>query len=430
MTMRSSAMLGMMIVAAIGMAPTVHAQTTSAAVDSAPYVQARDMVSNGEVEEGHRMVDSLLKAATPGTPAYAEGLYWRAAISQNARDAERDYRQVVVDYPLSRRVPDALLRLGQLEAARGDRDAALQHFQRVVLEYPDSPLRANASYWVANTYLAKNDLQRGCTANADALARVASTNVELKNRIDFQQLRCRGVQVASATPATAAPTTPRAATTATTATTTEKRTSATREVPVAESRAAADTPTVAAKSESTAVAARASDSAATEPAESTATKHVASSKSTTAAKTTKAVKGAKATKAVPAKSAKSANSANSARSASTKVVKTTRQADSVKATSAAESTVVSTRATTRTTSASAAPATSARGYAVQVAAYTSRMQADSLAAKLRARGYPSHVDGDTTPYRVRIGHYHTHADAAAVLKQLKAKKIDGFVTEF
>ena len=200
---RLGAMLGAVL--AVG-AWSGIAGAQAVAVDSTPYVRARDMVSNGEVEQGRQTIDSLLKAATPGTPAYAEGLFWRAATSQNARDAERDYRQVVVDYPLSTRVPDALLRLGQLEAARGDRDAALQHFQRVVIEYPDSPRRAEASYWVANAYLSRNDLQRGCTANADALARVASTNVELKNRIDFQQLRCRNVQLAKgATPASMLP---------------------------------------------------------------------------------------------------------------------------------------------------------------------------------------------------------------------------------
>lgn len=227
-------------------------------VDSTPYVQARDMVSNGEVEQGRRLVDSLLKAAPQGSPAYAEGLYWRAAISQNARNAERDYRRVVVDYPLSPRVPDALLRLGQLEAARGDQAAALQHFQRIVLEYPDSPRRAEASYWVANSYLAHNDLQRGCTANADALARVAPSNVELKNRIDFQQLRCRNVQLAkgaAAAPAAALPPAP-------SATAAPAKSSATREVPVAESHVAADTPTVAAR-ESTVVAAKATVTKAT-----------------------------------------------------------------------------------------------------------------------------------------------------------------------
>jgi cell division protein FtsN len=402
MKMRSSVVLGV-IVAAAAWSGVASAQ--AAAVDSTPYIQARDMVSNGEVEKGHRLVDSLLKAAAPGSPAYAEGLYWRAAISQSARDAERDYRQVVVDYPLSPRVPDALLRLGQLEAARGDRDAALQHFQRIVLEYPDSPRRAEASYWVANTYLSHNDLQRGCTANADALARVASTNVELKNRIDYQQLRCRNVQLAKgAVPAVPAAAPVQSAPAPAAASAPARTTSNTREVPVTESRSAADTPVVAAKPESTATApavapeaapavapaAARSDDSASAPAESVATK--------TTTRTTSA--------------------------AHTRVVKTSKAADAVKATSAAES-----RTITSTPRSATAATSNSRGFAVQVAAYKSRVQADSLAARLRARGYASHVDGDTTPYRVRIGHYHTRADAVAELKRLKAKKIDGFVTE-
>ena len=408
MKMRSS-VLGM-IVAAAAWSGVANAQAT--AVDSTPYIQARDMVSNGEVEKGHRLVDSLLKAAAPGSPAYAEGLYWRAAISQSARDAERDYRQVVVDYPLSPRVPDALLRLGQLEAARGDRDAALQHFQRIVLEYPDSPRRAEASYWVANTYLSHNDLQRGCTANADALARVASTNVELKNRIDYQQLRCRNVQLAKGavpaapTPAASAPVQSAPAPAVASAPT--RTTSNTREVPVTESRSATDTPVVAAKPESTATApAVAPETAAT---------------SVPAVAPTVA-RGADSASA-PAESVATKTTTRTTSATHTRVVKTNKAANAVKATSAAESKTI-----TSTPRSATAPTSSSRGFAVQVAAYKSRVQADSLAAKLRARGYPSHVDGDTTPYRVRIGHYHTRADAVAELKRLKAKKIDGFVTE-
>lgn len=406
MQMRSSMMLGM-IVAAAAWSGVASAQT--ATVDSTPYIQARDMVSNGEVEKGHRVVDSLLKAAAPGSPAYAEGLYWRAAISQNARDAERDYRQVVVDYPLSPRVPDALLRLGQLEAARGDRDAALQHFQRIVLEYPDSPRRAEASYWVANTYLSHNDLQRGCTANADALARVASTNVELKNRIDYQQLRCRNVQLAKgAVPAVPAAAPVQSAPAPAVASAPARTTSNTREVPVTESRSATDTPVVAAKPESTATAPAVSPEAAPAPAVAPA---VARSDDSVSA---------------PAESVamKTKTTTRTTSAAHTTVVKTSKAANEVKATSAAESKTI-----TSTPKSTTAPTSSSRGFAVQVAAYKSRVQADSLAAKLRARGYASHVDGDTTPYRVRIGHYHTRADAVAELKRLKAKKIDGFVTE-
>ena len=412
MKMRSGVVL-VMIVAAAAWSGVANAQ--AAAVDSTPYIQARDMVSNGEVEKGHRLVDSLLKAAAPGSPAYAEGLYWRAAISQSARDAERDYRQVVVDYPLSPRVPDALLRLGQLEAARGDRDAALQHFQRIVLEYPDSPRRAEASYWVANTYLSHNDLQRGCTANADALARVASTNVELKNRIDYQQLRCRNVQLAKGavpaapTPAASAPVQSAPAPAVASAPT--RTTSNTREVPVTESRSATDTPVVAAKPESTATAPAVSPETAPAPAVAPTVARSDDSASTPA-------------ESVATKTTTRTTSATHTSAAHTRVVKTSKAANAVKATSAAESKTI-----TSTPRSATAPTSSSRGFAVQVAAYKSRVQADSLAAKLRARGYPSHVDGDTTPYRVRIGHYHTRADAVAELKRLKAKKIDGFVTE-
>jgi len=415
MKMRSSVVLGM-IVAAAAWSGVANAQ--AAAVDSTPYIQARDMVSNGEVEKGHRLVDSLLKAAAPGSPAYAEGLYWRAAISQSARDAERDYRQVVVDYPLSPRVPDALLRLGQLEAARGDRDAALQHFRRIVLEYPDSPRRAEASYWVANTYLSHNDLQRGCTANADALARVASTNVELKNRIDYQQLRCRNVQLAkgavpavpAAAPVQSAPVQSAPAPAVTSAP--AKTTSNTREVPVTESRSATDTPVVAAKPESTATAPTVTPEAT--PAAAPAI----------APEVAPAVARSDDSASAPAESVATKTTTRTTSATHTKVVKTSKAANAVKATSAAESKTI-----TSTPRSATAPTSSSRGFAVQVAAYKSRVQADSLAAKLRARGYPSHVDGDTTPYRVRIGHYHTRADAVAELKRLKAKKIDGFVTE-
>lgn len=397
MRMRSSVVVGM-ITAAAAWSSGAGAQT--AAVDSTPYVRARDMVSNGEVEQGRQLVDSLLKAASTGTPQYAEGLYWRAVTSQNARDAERDYRQVVVDYPLSARVPDALLRLGQLEAARGDRDAALQHFQRIVLEYPDSPRRPEASYWVANTYLSRNDLQRGCTANADALARVTSANVELKNRIDFQQLRCRGIQLKGAPApvvASAPSSVPTSVPTSVPAPVAEKRTSSTREVPVAESRVgspvAADTSSASAESAATASTATTNDA--------TGAAHAERVSATTAPKTARSTKV----------------------TAQPKPVTTSGVANSANATSAAESTtrVPSSRANTTTTT--------GRGYVVQVAAYTSRAQADALAARLRARGYASHVDGDSAPYRVRIGHYRTRADAAAELKQLKARKIDGFITE-
>ncbi len=185
----------------IGLALPVVVGAQSAR-DSTLYLRAQQMVANGDAAGGRRLVDSVASAAPAGTPAYAEGLYWRATLAANARDSEQAYRQIIVDYPLSGRVPDALLRIGQLESARGENAAALQHFQRLVLEHPQSPLHAEASYWVARMYFDANDAPRACAANSDAMASAPASNVELKNRIDFQQQRCRGVTLATNAPPT------------------------------------------------------------------------------------------------------------------------------------------------------------------------------------------------------------------------------------
>lgn len=402
-------------------APAVGAQTAG---DSALYRKAQEMVSNGEAEAGRKLVDSLVNAAPMGSAAYAEGLYWRATLSNSGTAAERDYRRIVVDYPLSPRVADALLRMGELEAARGDRDAALQHFQRLTLEHPESPLRAEANYWVANTYLAKNDLQRGCAANADALAQVNASNVELRNRIDYQQQRCRNVVIAQK----GAPV-PAATSTA----------SAPRSVPVTSDEATGS------ESTSTTTVSTATTSSVKSGAKG-------ATKSVTRATNTRATKATKATTAAGGKAAKPGSPTRVARENArdaaasptsdapassadvpaatptptpTPSESTATHRDDTAATSA-RSAAASSGGSSRSASGSGAPVGT---YSVQVAAYRTRPAADSLAAKLRTRGYLAHVDGTSAPFRVRVGHYFTQAAAAAELHRLEAKGIKGFVSE-
>src|SRR5581483_4987237 len=88
------------------------------------FIRARQLVVSGNGAAGRLLVDSVVAVTTPDTPAYGEALYWRAALAASSADAERDYRRLVVEYPLSPRVPDALLQLAQLELARGDKQAA------------------------------------------------------------------------------------------------------------------------------------------------------------------------------------------------------------------------------------------------------------------------------------------------------------------
>jgi DedD protein len=170
--------------------------------DSVAYKQAQTLVNDGNATAGRAIIDSLIARSTPGSNAYAEGLYWRAVLSATAADAEMDYRRIIVDYPLSPRVEDVLLRLAQLELARADYDGALQHLTKLTLDHPSGPTRARAGYWTARVLFEKNDIPRACAANADALARTSEGDTELRNQISYLNQRCAGVAIAMATPST------------------------------------------------------------------------------------------------------------------------------------------------------------------------------------------------------------------------------------
>lgn len=168
------------------------------------YRRAQTMVNDGNAAAGRALVDSMIAAAQPGSNDYAEGVYWRAVLAATAADAEMDYRRIIVDYPNSPRVEDALIRLAQLEIARGNYDGALRHLGRLASEHPESPARARAGYWTARAMFDKNDIQGGCIAIADALTRTSETDTELRNQINYLNQRCAGVSLAPAPVTTSA----------------------------------------------------------------------------------------------------------------------------------------------------------------------------------------------------------------------------------
>src|SRR3954468_17407316 len=163
------------------------------------FVRAQALVSDGNGVAGRALIDSVIAATPSGAPLYPQALFWRASLAASAADAESDYRHIVVDYPLAPEAEDALLRLAQLELARGDRDGALVHLQRIQRDYPRSKSLARASYWTARVLFEKNDVPNACTANAKALAQADSGEIELRNQIQYQGQRCPPVVSASAT---------------------------------------------------------------------------------------------------------------------------------------------------------------------------------------------------------------------------------------
>jgi len=196
----------LLFAAALVFSPVIAQAQVPAGVHPA-YVRAQTLVNDGDATAGRALVDSMIAIAPPGSNAYAEGVYWRAVLASTAADAEMDYRRIVVDFPLSPRVEDALIRLAQLEIARANYDGALRHLNRLIIEHPQSPSRARAGYWMARALFDKNDVQGGCTATAEALVRTSEGDAELRNQITYLNQRCAGVVLAgpATTPAPTAP---------------------------------------------------------------------------------------------------------------------------------------------------------------------------------------------------------------------------------
>ena len=179
-----------------GLLASSSVATAQGASDSA-YARAQRMVAAGDGAGARALVDSVLSSIPEGSAPYAEALFWRATLAATAAEAERDYRRVCVEYPLSPRAEEALFRLAQLELVRADRAGAVRHLQRLLREHPGGTTAARGSYELARAFFDSGDEGRGCGALALAQERVTAADVELRNRIEYYTPRCAGVTAVS-----------------------------------------------------------------------------------------------------------------------------------------------------------------------------------------------------------------------------------------
>lgn len=339
------------------------AQSTSRSVDPV-FTRAQDLVSDGNGAAGRALVDSVLKANSPSSRIYPQALFWRASLAASAADAESDYKHIVVDYPLAPQAEDALLRLAQLELARGDRDGALGHLQRIPRDYPRSKSLARAHYWMARVLFEKNDIPNACAANANALAGATADEVELQNQIQYQGQRCASYNA---------------------------------------SRSPASTDTSAALRQSTVPLAKTEPQAAA----ASSTPQIAQPAARPIEKATAADSPSvdHKVKSTPPESVERPKPPIEARDAKPSII------DRPKVVPEAP----------KTTSQRAV------AYSVQVAAYNKKSEAQNLATSLVKRGYAARVDGDAAPFRVRVGRYASESEAEGALARIKAKHMEGFV---
>jgi hypothetical protein len=186
-------------------APTLSAQVTPAV--ERVSARARALVDGGDGATARVLLDSLVGALPAGTADFAEALYWRAVLAEGIGDAERDWKRLVIDVPLSPRTPDALVRLGELDMLRGHPAEARVYFTRLLRDFPAGPYRTKGLLWLTRSYFDERNLSVGCTA-LDSLRRVEIADGELKLQSDELQRRCVGVPrtIAPVAPPAVAPT--------------------------------------------------------------------------------------------------------------------------------------------------------------------------------------------------------------------------------
>jgi cell division septation protein DedD len=158
------------------------------------FARARRLVNDGDAKAGRALVDSALAAAPAGSAAYADALYWRGVLAEAGEQARTDLLRVAIEFPLSPRAGDALLRLAQLEMARGDRVAAQRHLDRLSREHPQSPVRAAGRYWTGRLLLEDARPADACVALRDARRLADPTDIELLNQVDYYARPCEGIE--------------------------------------------------------------------------------------------------------------------------------------------------------------------------------------------------------------------------------------------
>jgi cell division septation protein DedD len=171
----------------------LSAQQSDGTSTDTTFLAAQRLVVEGRGQEGRAIIARELAAAPEGSPRYVEALYWRAALAATAADAERDYKRIIIEFPVSLRAESALVGLAQLELARGDRSQAMQHLERVVREHPTGPSRARASFWMARVHFDEGNFPRACARLEDSRRHTPAEAVEMRNQLEYYSQRCEGV---------------------------------------------------------------------------------------------------------------------------------------------------------------------------------------------------------------------------------------------
>ena len=206
-------------------------------------VAAVRLAQDGQGDSARAVVKRIMDATPVADPVYAEALYTSGVVAGTTAEMERRFQRLVVEYNGSAWADDALLKLAQLNFARGDLAGVTRNVERLASDYPQSEVIPAAAEWAARAYFREDSIAAGCRWLANGLARADTLDVELRNGLTFLNGRCAqpgaAAQRDSGTAAQASAQTPApkpvrdtATTTTTTATTATSSTTSTAPAPL------------------------------------------------------------------------------------------------------------------------------------------------------------------------------------------------------
>ena len=153
-------------------------------------VAAVRLAQDGQGDSARATVKRIMDATPVADPLYAEALYTSGVVAASTTEMERQFQRLVVEHNGSPWADNALLKLAQLNFARGDLAGVTRNVERLASDYPQSEVIPEAAVWAARAYFRQQDTGNGCRWLANGLAHADTLDVELRNELTFLNGRC------------------------------------------------------------------------------------------------------------------------------------------------------------------------------------------------------------------------------------------------
>ena len=171
-------------VAVLAGAPAAHAQ------QDPRLIEAVRVAREGLPDSARALTARLLAEVQRTDALYPELLYTIALVASTEQDRRLYLRRVVVEHANSPWADNALLQLAQLDYAAGNPEATQRQVNQLLSDYPGSEVTAEAALWGARAAFDRNDPGLACAWVASGVA-ASGSDVEMRNRLNFLNLRCQ-----------------------------------------------------------------------------------------------------------------------------------------------------------------------------------------------------------------------------------------------